>query len=313
MKISGRPDAEQHPRLGEVPEVERVVDVGQLVHRRRDDQRAGHDEILGLDPRVQPADHEHHHERDDPARREHEARPGRGVAEVRLHEERQELGGREQDRAGREHHQEAGAELARRRPCARRSPDWRRVTSHGIMSANAIAQIAVLTTMNREPNQSCSSPRSSTTSSVPKKVEIRRKPTRSNRPPLVGPVRRQEVGDQRDGREADRDVDPEAPAPRDVVGEPAAERRPDDRRDDDRDAEQGESLATLLGRERVREDGLRDRHHAAARQALQEPEQEQGVEIPGLGAKERAQGEEAEAGEEETSCGRASGQETGLR
>ena len=75
---------------------------------------AGDDQIFRLDLGRQAADHEHHHHGHEAARRQHEAGPGRGVAEILLHELRQELGGREQDGAGRQHHQEAGAELARR-------------------------------------------------------------------------------------------------------------------------------------------------------------------------------------------------------
>ena len=83
--------------------------------------------------------------------------------------------------------------------------------------------------------------------------------------------------------------------------------------DDHGDAEQRERLPALLGREGVRQNGLRDRHHAAAGEPLQEPEQEQRVEIPGLRAKKRAHGEEAEAGEEERLAAELPGEEGARR
>ena len=63
--------------------------------------------------RLDIADHEHHHHGDKAARREQNPGPRRCIAEIRLHQERQELGGRVEDRAGRPHHHETGAELAR--------------------------------------------------------------------------------------------------------------------------------------------------------------------------------------------------------
>ena len=113
-KIERQSDAQQHPRPRHEPEAEIAVHVGHAVHRERDQHRAGDDQVFGLHLGRQTADDEHHHHRNDAARREHETGPGRGVAEILLHQLRQELGGREQDGAGREHHQEASAELAAR-------------------------------------------------------------------------------------------------------------------------------------------------------------------------------------------------------
>jgi hypothetical protein len=69
-------DTEQHARPRDEPEAEIAVHVGHAVHRERDENSAGDDQIFGL------------------------------------HQLWQELRGREQNGAGREHHQEAGAELA---------------------------------------------------------------------------------------------------------------------------------------------------------------------------------------------------------
>jgi hypothetical protein len=84
----------------------------------------------------------------------------------------------------------------------------------------------------------------------------------------------QDQRDQYDREYADRSVDQKAPMPGEIVGQPSAERRPDNRRHHHRDAEQREGLAALGRRERVRQDRLRHRHHAAAPQSLQNPEQQ---------------------------------------
>src|SRR5437773_2988040 len=64
------------------------------------------------------------------------------------------------------------------------------------------------------------------------------------------------------------------PAPRVVVGNPAAKSRSECRRDNSRDAVDCESQPTFLGRERVRQNRLRHRLQPAASQALQHPKQE---------------------------------------
>ena len=76
--------------------------------------------------------------------------------------------------------------------------------------------------------------------------------------------------------------------PRDIVGKPAAERRPDDGRHHDRDAEQREALPALLRRKGIGKNRLRHRYHAAAAEALQNAEQQQRLQIPRKSAQHRA-------------------------
>ncbi len=68
------------------------------------------------------------------------------------------------------------------------------------------------------------------------------------------------VGDnraaQRQGEQSARDVQEEDPAPADMVGEITAERRPDDRREQRGDPEQGHGGALLLGREGIEKHAL---------------------------------------------------------
>ena len=64
-----------------------------------------------------------------------------------------------------------------------------------------------------------------------------------------------------------------------VVGDPAAERRPDHGCDHDGDAVDREGLAALFRRKGVGEDRLLAGRHAAAAEALQDAEQHQRLQI----------------------------------
>ena len=90
---------------------------------------------------------------------------------------------------------------------------------------------------------------------------------------VVGVAQHGVVDDQ--GEQAGRDVDEEDPFPGVVVGDVAAERRPEHRRDQGRDAEERLRRALLLGREGVDQHGLRDRLQPAAAQPLEDAEDDQ--------------------------------------
>ena len=113
---------------------------------------------------------------------------------------------------------------------------------------------------------------------------------------LLRPCRRargrglpQDQRDQRHRDHADRCVDQKAPVPGDIVGQPAAERRPDHRGNHHGDAEHRKGLAALRRRKRIRQDRLRDRHHAATAEALQDAEQQQRIQIRRKTAQQRAE------------------------
>ena len=74
-------------------------------------------------------------------------------------------------------------------------------------------------------------------------------------PPVVRGVAHQNQ-DAGSAQEADRQVDVEHPAPGELVGQPAAERRADDRADHGADAPHRHRLALLLARIGVHHDGL---------------------------------------------------------
>ncbi len=67
-------------------------------------------------------------------------------------------------------------------------------------------------------------------------------------------------------------IDVEDPRPRVVVGEPAAERGAERRREDDAEAVDAHRDALLLGRERLAQDRLRHGHQHAAADALHDAE-----------------------------------------
>ena len=72
-----------------------------------------------------------------------------------------------------------------------------------------------------------------------------------------------------EGEDADGKIDIEDPAPGIAVGDPTAESGADDGGDDDTDTISGHRGAMLAGRETFQKDGLRQRLHSAAADALQ--------------------------------------------
>ena len=103
---------------------------------------------------------------------------------------------------------------------------------------------------------------------------------------------RDECGD------ADRHIDQEHPAPGVVIGDPAAQRRPDDRREDHRDRHQRERFAALRGLECVQDHGLLARLKPTAEQPLEQPEHDQLRQARRDPAQERAHGEHHDAHQE---------------
>src|ERR1700722_1548210 len=89
---------------------------------------------------------------------------------------------------------------------------------------------------------------------------------------------------QRDN--SDRDVDIENPAPTEIVGDVAADRRANCRRENHGHAVYGERHAAFRGGKRVGEDGLLARLKAATARALQNPADDQHREIRGEAAHE---------------------------
>ena len=86
--------------------------------------------------------------------------------------------------------------------------------------------------------------------------------------------------------------------PGEIVAEIAAQRGADHRGHHHGDAIHGKTLAALLGREGRGEDRLRDRRHAASREALKDTEEKKGVEVPSEAAKHRTHREQGEADHE---------------
>ncbi len=123
------------------------VTCGQPVHRSRADGRAGGDQIFGLHAARELADGDHAAERDQPARRQREAGPGRGIAEIELDKLRQELvvASTMAPVASITMKQAPNWRLKTNR---RSTSGWRRLSSHGIISTKASAEIAAKRTMN---------------------------------------------------------------------------------------------------------------------------------------------------------------------
>ena len=99
--------------------------------------------------------------------------------------------------------------------------------------------------ISREENQSSCSPRSSIICSAPMASASMAKPKKSKRRSRL-PVSGRKSEDAEEGEDADRQVDVEHPAPVEDLGQPAAERRPDDRADHDAGAPDRHRLAVPL-------------------------------------------------------------------
>jgi len=84
---------------------------------------------------------------------------------------------------------------------------------------------------------------------------------------------RHEARHQEDAQDPDRQVDQEYPAPIVIIGEPAAEHRPQDGSDHDAAAEQRHRLPMLFARIDVEQGRLRQRHDEGAANALKSAEQ----------------------------------------
>ena len=78
---------------------------------------------------------------------------------------------------------------------------------------------------------------------------------------------------EQQGNDADRQVDEEDPMPIEVVGDPAAQRRTDRGCGHHCHAIEGECLASLFHRKRVREDGLFAGSQSSTAKTLQDPGQ----------------------------------------
>ena len=93
--------------------------------------------------------------------------------------------------------------------------------------------------------------------------------------PDRGRVQVQPGGDDQDGERADRHVDVEDPAPREVVDEEAAEQRPGDRCDSEDGADQAHVAPSLPRRDDVGDDRLRPDHQSSGADPLQCAEADQ--------------------------------------
>src|ERR1700740_2627352 len=99
------------------------------------------------------------------------------------------------------------------------------------------------------------------------------------------------VGDNPAGEDhrndSDGDVDKENPTPAPVIGDPAAKRRTDYRRRDNRHAIEREGGGALGSRKRVNQDRLLHRREAATSDALQHAEENQEAEARSDSAQKR--------------------------
>jgi hypothetical protein len=98
---------------------------------------------------------------------------------------------------------------------------------------------------------------------------------------------------------AERDVDPEDPVPRELAQDHAADDRTEDRPEQSRKADQGHHLPEVARACGIDEQSLEDGQHQATADALQHPESDQDLDVPGQAREhrpDREQGESAHPG-----------------
>jgi len=115
-----------------------------------------------------------------------------------------------------------------------------------------------------------------------------------------------------EAEDPEREVDEEDPAPVEAAGQRAADERADGERGADRGAVGGERLAALQGaREGMREHRERDREHDRGADALHGARAVEHHDVLRGGARERRNGEDAQADEEEAAAPEAVGERAG--
>ena len=114
-------------------------------------------------------------------------------------------------------------------------------------------------------------------------------------------------------RDPDRNVDVEDPSPAVVVGQPAAQHRSENRRDDDPEPPEAHRLAAILGREGFEQHRLRQRLHRAAGRALQTAEHDQHRQVRREAAQKRRDGESGDREHDEALAPEPAGEPAGHR
>src|SRR5581483_7255559 len=103
---------------------------------------------------------------------------------------------------------------------------------------------------------------------------------------------------EEEGKNADRNIDEEDPAPGEVVGDPAAERGTNRGSEHGDQSIEREGLAALMRLKRVGHNGLGHRLHAAAARSLDDAKEQQHGQRGRGAAKEAGNGEDGNAKDE---------------
>src|SRR5271157_721996 len=105
--------------------------------------------------------------------------------------------------------------------------------------------------------------------------------------------------DHEERQDADGEIDVENPAPGVAVGDPTAEGGADDGGDDDAEAKDGHGGAVLAGRKALQQDGLGQRLHSAAANALQNAGHDQHGHGYGHATEQRGDSEDEDGNEQQ--------------
>ena len=249
---------------------------GKAVRRDPDREQRSRHHIARLSEAADLTGGGHRDEGDEAARHQRQPGPGGGITEILLQKLRHELGRTEQDRANRQHHEKGDAELlapeqtdvddrilARQFP--RHERQERKPGDDRAQEDEARIEPVVLLPLVEHDFEKAEPQRDQNETNP---VDAKSAAPQCETLPDQCPRLVDERGDERERKRSNRDIDEEDPVPGRIVGDVAADRRSERRRDDDGDAVSRESLRALRGWKRVGEHRLFAWRHAAAAQPL---------------------------------------------
>src|SRR3974390_154730 len=268
------PDEDESPKAGE------KIQFRETEHSQRENQQADNNQPAGMKTREQPTDERQTNKGNDGAGREDVATELRGVAHQGLQQHRQQDRGAIENDAEREHGEcggrivpvfekmqfDDGIFLAQLPDNRADQPDrGGNRTPDDEVGGEPVVALALIKHDLQESGATAE--QAGTDETNPHFFALR----------VAGKMRwvvNQGRG-KKDGDQANGDVDEENPAPGVIVGDPAAERRPDDWRDHDTHAVNRHRHALFFTGEALDEDGLGDGLQPPSPCSLQNPEEDQ--------------------------------------
>jgi len=276
-----------------------VVGIGEGAAEREEPES---DEEPGLHVRQEPADDRDQEQDQDRARGEDEAGVGRGIAELLLRELRDQDRARIKNGADHENHHRAEREIAIAENAEidhrvlgdgqpHRRPDQPDRGEKAEGADHRVGEPVIVLAAIEHDLETADAERDQRDADI---IDAAAAPALGLHPGRILDQR----ADRQKGDDADRHVDQEHPAPGVIIGDPAAQSRPDDGREDGRDGDHRKGAPALRGLEGIENDRLLIGLQAAAEKPLHQPEDDDLRERGRNAAKEGADREGGDADHE---------------